>query len=42
LGLAFGSYGNLLEPSQSSALLVTQNGFQIQLGQIDAVVVWLK
>ena len=41
-GLAPGSYGNLLEPSQNSALLVTPNGFQIQLGQIGAVVVWLK
>lgn len=41
-GLAPGSYTNLLDPSQNSALQVTPDGFQIQLGQIDAVVVWSK
>lgn len=41
-GLAPGSHGNLLDPSEHSALQVTPNGFQIQLGQLGAVVVWLK
>ena len=41
-GLPPGSYGNLLAPSQNVALVITPNGFQIQLGQTGAVVVWLK
>ena len=41
-GLPAGSYGNRLDPSQGSALVVTSQGFQIQLGQTGAVVVWFK
>jgi cyclomaltodextrin glucanotransferase len=41
-GLPPGSYRNLLDPSQNVALLITPNGFQIQLGRTGAVVVWLK
>jgi cyclomaltodextrin glucanotransferase len=41
-GLSRGSYGDLLDPSRNSTLQVTPNGFQIQLGELDAVVVWLK
>ena len=41
-GLSRGFYGNLLDPSRNGTLQVTPNGFQIQLGQLGAVVVWLK
>ena len=41
-GLSRGFYGNLLDPSRNGTLQVTPNGFQIQLGELDAVVVWLK
>jgi len=41
-GLPPGSYGSLLDPSHNSALVVTPNGFQIQIPQTGAVVVWLN
>ncbi|HEY0790870.1 MAG TPA: alpha-amylase family glycosyl hydrolase, partial [Chthoniobacterales bacterium] len=41
-GLPPGCYGNLLDPCQNGALVVTSEGFQMQLGQIGAVVVRLK
>ena len=41
-GLPNGSYRSLLDPTQNGVLLVTDQGFQIQLGQNGAVVVWLK
>ncbi|MGA8478255.1 MAG: alpha amylase C-terminal domain-containing protein, partial [Chthoniobacterales bacterium] len=41
-GLPPGSYDNLLDPSQNSALVVTPDGFQMQIPPTGAVVVWLK